>query len=81
MGGFTNEQKDELQALFHQQQLWLTTQFHEERTYYRQLIRDELTDIRERLDRLAERTHEESTLIPRESFSPSSIEAGLKQKN
>ena len=80
MGGFTNEQKDELQALFHQQQLWLTTQFHEERTYYRQLIRDELTDIRERLDRLAERTHEESTLIPRESFNPAPKRGGVEAK-
>ncbi len=36
--------------------------FAEERAYYRQLIKDELADIRDKLDRLSERAHDESKL-------------------
>ena len=56
------EERVFLQEQLNAERLFLQEQFHAERAYYRQLIRDELQDIRERIDRLAERTHEESTL-------------------
>ncbi|MBI4022985.1 hypothetical protein HY375_02380 [Candidatus Berkelbacteria bacterium] len=53
------QQDKQIEAQFTSQNQWLKAQFTEERAYYRQLIRDELRDIREQLTRLSERTDQD----------------------
>ncbi len=74
MAGFSKEQRGELRELFGEQvrrfdeqldqrftaqQTWLEARFEEERAYLRQLLKQELTDIRERLERLDKRADED----------------------